>query len=140
MLARHPEKPPKPAAVLGVHASANGFDFSRSNAFGHRGDAFVAIFGDPAPGTGKVLAPVGFKVARVNVSNGAVEEFVVNKGRVNNPASKQRSRGLERPIAARFDPSGRALYIVDFGVLLMDRKGVHPKQNTGVLWRITRAD
>jgi glucose/arabinose dehydrogenase len=140
VMVQHPQKPPKPAAVLGVHSSSNGFDFSRSNAFGYRGDAFVAIFGDQAPGTGKVLAPAGFKVARVNVNNGAVEEFAVNKGRINNPASKQRSRGLERPVAARFDPSGHALYVVDFGVLLMDGKGAHPKQNTGVLWKITRAD
>ncbi len=140
VLARHPNQPPKPAAVFGVHSSANGFDFSRSNAFGYRGNAFVAIFGDQAPGTGKVINAVGFKVARVDVRNGAIEEFAVNRGRINAPASALRRGGLERPVAARFDPSGRALYVVDFGVLLMDRKGAHPKQHTGVLWKITRAD
>jgi hypothetical protein len=41
-------------------------------------------------------------------------------------------------VACRFDPSGRALYVVDFGVLLMDSKGAHPKQHTGVLWKITK--
>ena len=140
VMAQHPNRPPKPAAIFGVHSSADGFDFSRSHAFGHRGEAFVAIFGDQAPGTGKVINAVGFKVVRVNVENGAVEEFAVNRGRINAPASALKRGGLERPVAVRFDPSGRALYVVDFGVLLMDRNGSHPKQHTGVLWRITRAD
>ena len=140
VLAQHPQTPPKPAAILGVHSSADGFDFSRSAAFGHRGEAFVALFGDQAPGVGKVMHPVGFKVVRVNVRTGEVEDFAVNKGRINAPASALRSGGIERPLAARFDPSGRALYVVDFGVLLMDGKGAHPKQGTGVLWRITKAE
>ncbi|HEX5177021.1 MAG TPA: hypothetical protein VFV83_08330 [Chthoniobacteraceae bacterium] len=139
VLAGHPQTPPRPAAVFGVHSSADGFDFSRSGAFGHRGEAFVAIFGDQAPGTGKVVNAVGFKVVRVNVRTGEVEDFAVNKGRINAPASALKRGGLERPIAARFDPSGRALYVVDFGVLLMDSKGAHPKEGTGVLLRITRS-
>jgi hypothetical protein len=44
---------------------------------------------------------------------------------------------LERPVAARFDPSGSALYIVDFGVLSMT-PGPAPQKETGVLWKITR--
>lgn len=138
VMARHPQKPPKPAAIFGVHSSPDGFDFSRSAAFGHRDEAFVAVFGDMAPTVGKVTNAVGFKVSRVNVENGVIEDFAVNKGRINAPASALKRGGLERPVAARFDPSGRALYVVDFGVLLMDRKGSHPKQGTGVLWRITR--
>src|SRR5690606_32996751 len=35
LLKQHPNTPPKPTAVLGVHASANGFDFSTSPRFGH---------------------------------------------------------------------------------------------------------
>jgi glucose/arabinose dehydrogenase len=138
VMAQHPNRPPKPAAVFGVHSSADGFDFSRSNAFGHRGEAFVAIFGDQAPATGKVINAVGFKVVRVNVHNGVIEDFAINKGRINAPASALRRGGLERPVAVRFDPSGRALYVVDFGVLLMDSKGSHPQKGTGVVWRITR--
>ena len=47
---------------------------------------------------------------------------------------------LERPIDARFDPSGRALYVVDYGVMLVKAKGVFiPFEKTGVLWRITRS-
>lgn len=138
LLARHPGKPPRPVAVLGVHASSDGMDFSRSSAFGHVGEAFIAEFGDQAPDTGKVLHPVGFRVIRVDVSNGRIEDFVVNKGRKNGPASKIGGGGLERPVGLRFDPSGNALYVVDFGIMLMDTQGPKPQQQTGVLWRITR--
>jgi glucose/arabinose dehydrogenase len=138
LLQKHPNRPPKPAAILGVHASSNGLDFSNSPRFGHMGQAFIAEFGDQSPDTGKSLYPVGFRVARVDITNGHVEAFAVNKGSRNGPASKNGSGGLERPIAARFDPSGNALYVVDFGVMLMDAKGPKPQLGTGVLWKIIR--
>jgi glucose/arabinose dehydrogenase len=137
VLAIHPGEPPKPAAVLGVHSSSSGFDFSRSAAFGHVGNAFVAQFGDMSPGVGKVLAPVGFKVVRVDVSTGVIEDFAVNRGKTNGPASRVGGGGLERPVAARFDPRGDALYVVDFGVMTIGAKP-QPVLGTGVLWRITR--
>jgi glucose/arabinose dehydrogenase len=139
LLTPPPNKPPKPAAILGVHSSSDGFDFSRGDAFGFKGEAFVAQFGDQAPITGKVVAPVGFKVVRVNVSNGVIEDFATNPGKTNGPASRLRSGGLERPVAARFDRTGAILYIVDFGVLAMSERGAAPQQGTGVLWRVTRA-
>ncbi len=140
LLAEDPETapPPRPAAILGVHASANGFDFSRSAAFGHVGEAFIAEFGDIAPSSGKVLGPVGFKVVRVDVTTGRIEDFLVNAGAHNGPASRVGGTGIERPVAARFDPSGEALYVVDFGVMTVGPKGPAPRRETGVLWRITR--
>ncbi|HYG36072.1 MAG TPA: glucose dehydrogenase [Clostridia bacterium] len=138
LLASHPNPPPKPVAMFGVHSSANGFDFSRNPAFGHVGEAFVALFGDQAPVVGKTLHPVGNKVVRVNVENGVIQEFAVNKGRVHGPASKIGGGGLERPVAARFTPGGEALYVVDFGVMLQDKHGSYPQPGTGVLWRISR--
>jgi glucose/arabinose dehydrogenase len=138
VLATHPSPPPKPVAVFGVHSSSNGLDFSRNSAFGHVGQAFVAQFGDMAPDVGKTLGPVGFKVVRVEVTTGVIEDFAVNKGRSNGPASWVGSGGLERPVAARFDPPGTSLYIVDFGVMTMTSKGPAPRPGTGVLWRITR--
>jgi len=137
VLASHPGRPPAPAAVLGVHSSSNGLDFSRSAAFGYVGEAFVAQFGDMAPNVGKVLSPVGFKVVRVNVSTGVIEDFATNRGKTNGPASWLGSTGLERPVAARFDPAGTALYVVDFGVMTMGDQP-RPVAGTGVLWRITR--
>jgi glucose/arabinose dehydrogenase len=138
LLAAHPGTPPKPAAVLDVHSSSDGFDFSREHTFGYVGQAFIAQFGDLAPEVGKVLSPVGFKVVRVDVQSGVVDEFAVNKGKVNGPASWLKAGGLERPIAVRFDPSAAALYIVDFGVMTASKKGLEAHKGTGVLWRVVR--
>jgi glucose/arabinose dehydrogenase len=151
LLAMRPGVPPSPAAILGVHSSSDGFDFSRNSGFGYVGQAFIAQFGDQSPVSGKVLAPVGFKVVRVDVASGVIEEFAVNKGKTNGPASKIGGGGLERPVAARFDPSGSALYVVDFGVMTVGQGGkvrqpwtssevaAEPRKGTGVLWRITKA-
>jgi glucose/arabinose dehydrogenase len=139
VLRNHPSRPPLPAATFGVHSSADGFDFSSSASFGYTGEAFVALFGDEAPVVGKVLNPVGAKVVRVNVRNGVIEDFAVNKGRKSAPASKLGGAGLERPVAARFNPAGDALYVVDFGVMTHDKAGAHPVPGTGVLWRISSA-
>ncbi len=138
LLQKYPNIPPKPAAILNVHASADGFDFSNNPAFGYQGEAFIAEFGDMAPGVGKVLAPVGFKVVRVNVKTGVAEDFAVNKGKKNGPASWLGKGGLERPADTKFDPSGKALYIVDFGILKMTEKGAQPQMNTGVIRKITK--
>ncbi|HZS12102.1 MAG TPA: PQQ-dependent sugar dehydrogenase [Nitrospirales bacterium] len=137
LLASYPNAPPEPVAVLGVHASANGFDFSRDAAFGFVGEAFIAEFGDMAPAVGKVLAPVGFRVVRVD-RGGAIHDFAVNRGKQTAPASLLGHGGLERPIAARFDASGRTLYVVDFGVMTVAKKGPEPRPGTGVVWKITR--
>jgi glucose/arabinose dehydrogenase len=137
LISNHPNPPPKPAARLGVHASACGLDFSRGG-FGHDGEAFIALFGDQSPTTGKSEHPVGCKVVRVNTNTGVIEDFAVNRGKFNGPASKFGTGGLERPIAVKFSPDGRSLYVVDFGILKQDKKGAHPQEKTGVIWRITK--
>lgn len=138
VLAKAPGRPPKPAAFFGVHSSSNGLDFSRAQSFGHVGEAFVAQFGDQTPVTGKTIAPVGFKVVRVDVRDGRIEDFATNRGDGPGPASRLQSGGLERPVAVRFNPAGDALYVVDFGVMLMTDKAPLPQQRTGVLWRIRK--
>jgi glucose/arabinose dehydrogenase len=138
LLAEEPGKPPAAAALLGVNSSSNGLDFSRSERFGFIGEAFVAQFGDLTPSTGKVVAPVGFKVVRVDPANGVIRDFAANRGDENGPASRLGGGGLERPVAVRFDPSGDALYVVDFGVMTVGEHGPQPRAETGVLWRIVR--
>jgi glucose/arabinose dehydrogenase len=136
ILASHPNPPQEPVAVFGVHASACGIDISTNDTFGLRGQIFVAQFGDMAPPVGKVLAPVGFKVVRVNPASGVIEEFAVNEAG-QGPASKVGGNGLERPVSVRFSPDGAELYVVDFGVLTSSEDGHVPQPGTGVLWRIT---
>ena len=138
VLQNHPQRPPEPVSEFGVHSSANGFDFSSSGSFGFEGEAFVALFGDMAPNVGKVMAPVGFKVVRVNVDNGVIRDFAVNKGKRSGPASFVGTGGLERPVAAKFSPDGRSLYVLDFGILRMTDKGPDAMKSTGCVWRIEK--
>ncbi|MEX2542964.1 MAG: hypothetical protein WD314_14235 [Trueperaceae bacterium] len=137
LLAEHPNQPPEPVALLGVHSSSNGLDFSDNAEFGFEGHAFIAEFGDMAPGAGKVVAPVGFKVTRVDPDTGTVNDFAVNRD-PGGPASATGLAGLERPVAVRFGPDGTSLYVVDFGVMTTGEQGPNPVPGTGVLWRISR--
>lgn len=137
LLQSREQQVPAPAAILGVHSSSNGFDFSRSDSFGHRGEAFIAQFGDMTPGTGKLFNPVGFRVVRVQLDGGIVRTFAANR-KGSGPASALKTGGLERPTAARFTPSGDALYVVDFGILAMEGNAPKPVEKTGVLWRIRK--
>jgi hypothetical protein len=140
LLAEHPNQPPQPVAALGVHSSSNGFDFSGSTAFGYEGEAFIAQFGDMAPSVGKVWKPVGYKVVRVDTETGLVKDFAVNKGKRDGPASWLKTGGLERPISVHFSPDGTSMYVVDFGIMTMSKEGPHPKEQTGVIWKITKQE
>lgn len=136
VLAKHPNKPPHPVAKLGVHSSSNGMAFPKRN-FDDKKYAFIAQFGDMAPGVGKVLSPVGFKVIKVNIENGVVQDFAANKGDENGPASYLKNGGLERPVSVQFSPEGE-LYIVDFGIMTTGKKGPEPQTKTGVIWKVTK--
>lgn len=138
VLQSYPGTPPSPSAIFGVHSSSNGIDFSRSEAFGFKDEAFVAQLGDMAPKVGKVLSPVGFKVVRVDVATGVIRDFATNKGKRNGPATWLKSGGLERPVSVRFSQDGNTLYIVDFGIMVITGQGPQPQTNTGVVWRVTR--
>ena len=131
------ENLPGPLSVLVFTLLSNGFDFSRTDDFGFKGEAFIAQFGDMAPGVGKVEHPVGFKVVRVNIETGVSNDFVLNKKK-NAPASKIKGGGLERPTAARFTPDGKSLYIVDFGIMQTSKEGPHPIEGTGVIWKVSK--
>jgi glucose/arabinose dehydrogenase len=138
VLQNYPNTPPKPIAIFGVHSSSDGFDFSTSADFGLVNQAFVAQFGDMAPGSGKVLYPVGYKIVRVDVNNGVVSDFAVNKGKRNGPASWLGKGGLERPVSVSFTKDGSSLYVVDFGIMKTTAQGPQPLMNTGVIWKISR--
>jgi hypothetical protein len=75
----------------------------------------------------------------VDPATGVQEIFAANMHRKSGPASYLGTGGLERPIAVKFNSSGDALYIVDFGILKVDKnKKNHPQIKTGVIWKITR--
>lgn len=139
LLEEYPNSPPHPVAELGVHSSSNGMDIPAGNVFGFEGEVFIAQFGDMAPNVGKVMRPVGFKVVRVNPQNGVVENFAINKGRGNGPATYLKTKGLERPVSVHFSENGDTLYIVDFGILTVSEKeGAKPRERTGVIWKVIK--
>lgn len=139
LLAKYPGTPPAPVAKFGVHSSSNGISFSHNSNFGFPGYAFVAQFGDMAPSVGKVLSPVGFKVVRVDVESGLVEDFAINSVGKSGPASLLKEGGLERPVSVKFNPAGDALYIVDFGIMSVSKDGgPKPLTETGVVWKVTK--
>lgn len=141
VLAEFPDpNPPLPFVSFETHAGANGVDFCRSDSFGFKGDAFVALFGDLFPLTSaRVPTPVGFKVVRVDMRERRTVNFAVN--RFQGPASKLPHEGFERPSHCQFGPDG-ALYVVDFGqiVIAPERGGVRMEKGTGALWRIRRTE
>jgi glucose/arabinose dehydrogenase len=140
VLAEFPDpNPPKPLVSFEPHAAANGVDFCRDEAFGFKGDAFVALFGDLAPiTTPRLTTPAGFKVVRVDLHNRRILDFAVNK--ISGPASKLPHEGFERPCHCQFGPDG-ALYVVDWGEIDIapEAGGIRMQKGTGTLWRIRRS-
>ena len=82
-----------------------------------RGDAIIALSGDRGPFATsgyELKSPVGYKLVRVDVNSGKVEEFIHNTQ--SRPFSKTDRKGiaLERPIDVKIAANG-VMYILDFG-------------------------
>ncbi len=114
-------------AELELHSSANMFDFSRTAAFGFKGDIFIAETGAIPPGTG-ATSLAGYKVARIDRSTGEVSDFITHPS--NTEAEIFVPDGFNKPIDVRF--RGPEMFIVDFGVFAP--APVTP--NTGKIWRV----
>jgi glucose/arabinose dehydrogenase len=128
-------QPPQPLVRMPeLHVAAQGFVLGRSG-FGLSPDeVLVAEFGTV------VTLPVirerlpGFRVQRVNLTTGQVQDFLVNQSGL--PASVAGTAGLERPLQLEFGPDG-AVYIVDFGIIHLTPKGMEATANSGVVWKVT---
>jgi glucose/arabinose dehydrogenase len=116
-------------AELEQDSSANMFDFSRTDAFGYKGDIFIAETGSFPPGTG-ATALTGYKVARIDRGTGLVTDFVTHP--MNTQAVIFVANGFNKPIDVRF--RGSEMFVVDFGDLL---PGVFNVANSGKIWKVT---
>ena len=128
------ERPPAPLAKLEPHTAAQGLVFGRQEFGVSPEHVLVAEFGTIVPHLRK-QAP-GFKVQRVDLSDGDAKDFLVN--RTPGPASATKTGGLERPLQLEWGPDG-ALYIVDFGVIDFPPDGMKAQPKTGVIWKLARA-
>lgn len=137
-------RPPDPnVLVAGVFPTLSGaakLDFApMSGPFNEfHGSAIVALDGDRAPFATsgvKLLGPVGFQVARVDIDSHQIKPFIRNTA--GKPASQlpYGTVALERPIDVKFGPDG-ALYILDFG--RMDNRGGTPRvyNGTGAIFKL----
>jgi len=105
----------------------------------YRGNVIVALSGDRAPfanNNQKLVGPQGYTVKRVDLDTKQVSDFVQNTKRL--PQSMIRhsdADALERPIDAKFGPDG-ALYIVDYGQMIMKHGQERVEPKTGKIFRL----
>jgi glucose/arabinose dehydrogenase len=111
----------------------------------YRGGVIVALFGDHAPFStggpdGLALSRVtGYKVVRVDLVTKEVTDFVYNTRLGPASALGTQGRGLERPIDVKFGPDG-ALYILDYGQMVMKDGKESISRGTGRIWRVLPAN
>jgi glucose/arabinose dehydrogenase len=117
-------------AELENHSSANMFDFSPNSGFGFMGDIFVAETGSIPPGTG-ATSLVGYKVARIDRSNGTVSDFITHPS--DDVATVFEPTGFNKPIDVKF--RGDKMFIADFGVF--PPAAITP--GSGKIWMVSRA-
>lgn len=129
----------QPLARFTPHATPGGFALSPGGSFGFQGNAFVALFGDISPfASGGVHLRAGHGVARVDMATGTIHDFLLTAPPEVAPGEEPHLVDGFRPVDARFDTGGAALYVIDFGAveLTMRDSRVHP--GSGALWRIVR--
>lgn len=130
------------AASFHHHSSTNKFDFAPGSWAGCTGKVFAAQWGDLAPPTGPLHGgeAIGYKVVMADPKTGKVHDFARNKYKGPGSRFGMAGLGLERPIEVAFTPDG-AMLVLDFGIvdIALDQSPPYAyRENTGMLWRITR--
>jgi len=133
-----PPVAPRLITAFGSHAAAMKFAFSMGGSFGHRGDAFVALFGSMVPVTGSVDEHHGHRVVRVNIETGQVNDFLVSKMAIEHDHHEAEVTGPIRPIDVIFSPMGDMMYVLDFGNLQTSPTEIISFAESGILWRIRK--
>jgi hypothetical protein len=123
-------------AEIEQDSSANMFDFSRTEAFGYKGDIFIAETGSLPPGTG-ATSLTGYKVARIDRKTGVVSDVIAHAGNTQEIifacAGTNCSNSFNKPIDVRFRDT--VMFIVDMGV---GAGATTQIPNSGKVWKVTR--
>ncbi|GLC78657.1 PQQ-dependent sugar dehydrogenase [Lacrimispora brassicae] len=127
-----PSFPPTPIAVFPSGSNIMGFDFNKTPDFGLLGDIYIACFGgiQYEESSEYIRSGVGHRILRVNIVNGDILTFAINK------SGFPEERGLSRPTDVAFGPDN-AMYISDMAIADLDMPNVY-LPNTGVIWRIRK--
>ncbi len=164
LLSNHPPVE-KPVLTFPKHSAATKLAVARNGAFGQKGKLFLAFFGHMAPMTGKVEEHAGHRVVSIDPATLHVETFFTKReqhggkggggghgahsqdsssgtqggGAGHGGSGKEESitAGPRRLVDVVFSPEGDALYVVDFGSMVVMTQPM-PIRETGVIWRITR--
>lgn len=131
-LIANPPKVERPLAELNSHYSPMKLAYAPKD-FTMQG-LYVAIFGDGQPLTQDLQQQVSTGVIIVNPIDGSYSWFLNNK---EIPRSGRKGDGLKRVIDVKFSNDGKALYVLDFGVMEFTDLAPNSIPNTGVLWKVT---
>jgi glucose/arabinose dehydrogenase len=154
LMAAHPDVM-KPLATYAKHSSITKMAISPGGAFAEKGKIFIAFFGHMAPMTGEVEKHGGHRVIMVDPASFESSDFLTQKhhsqsgegdGKSGHHKTSEEkssdgnaaSAGPRRLLDVQFSPEGDSLYVVDYGVMFVDKDGITPKPETGVVWRIRR--
>lgn len=151
VMAKHPPVE-KPLITFPEHSAAAKLAVSPGG-FGDKGDLFLAFFGHMAPMTGTVSGEHGgHRVVRLNPDTKQTETFFSQKGHHGSGTSAKSaeaghggqtgkdesiSAGPRRLVDVVFSQDGQAMYVVDFGAMVVEEQP-KPFPGSGVVWRITR--
>lgn len=162
LMAEHPSVE-QPWLNFPKHSAIAKLDFSSSDAFG-TGKMFVAFFGHMSPMTGEAPKEHGgHRVVRIDPATKAIEPFFSKKHEHNASGQSQghgqgqrqqgesggsesshagehkkgesMTAGPRRLLDVRFGPDDEALYIADFGSMVVEGKP-RPVPRTGLIWRV----
>jgi glucose/arabinose dehydrogenase len=126
LLANHHElpAPEKPLLLFPAHVAAVKFAVAPATAGQYGGHIYTALFGDEAPMCLPAGGPrVGRALARIDPDDWSLHTILTDM--------------LERPIDVKFDPSGSAIYILDFGHFEMrENGGLDAEARSGKVWRV----
>jgi glucose/arabinose dehydrogenase len=143
LLQTQPRMVDQPLVRFPPHSGLTKIDFSRDSRFGFEGQMFVGEFGDLQPMTGKGHRPIGFEVVRVDPMTGETSWFLrARADSLGAPGLEYvTTRGPKRLVDVRFSREGDALYVADFGAMVVYPSAAptpHAFPGTGVIWRISR--
>jgi glucose/arabinose dehydrogenase len=131
LLANHNEfpAPEKPLLLFPPHVAAVKFAVAPETLGRYAGHLFIALFGDEAPMCLPAGGPrVGRSLARIDPADWSLHTVVTNTA-------------LERPIDVKFDPTGSAAYILDFGHFeMLENGGLDAEARSGKVWRVPVSD